>query len=291
MKSKLCLTIICAIFIFSSCSKKKEALVEASFDEACMESEAPQVEYKAMASAKARVGKQAVSTNTSNQEIERKLIKTGNINFETEDIKRSRILIDGLLTKYGAYINNENENSYERRLEQYLVVKIPKNAFDDFMNELVSGVKHVNSKHVDIQDVTEEFIDITARLKVKKEAEQTYLRLLDTAKNVREVLDIQNQIQDIRAEIESIEGRLRYIDSAVNYSTLNISMYQIISAGNITPSISFFTKVFSSLKDGFNMFLDMIIAILNLWVFIILIVVIALLIKWKFFRRKKNDNK
>jgi len=68
-------------------------------------------------------------------------------------------------------------------------------------------------------------------------------------------------------------------------------MYQIISAGNITPSISFFTKVFSSLKDGFNMFLDMIIAILNLWVFIILIVVIALLIKWKFFRRKKNDNK
>ena len=297
MKNKLFLVMACIVFLFFSCSKKM-AQKEASYGEVCMndeayiEAEAPQAEYKAVASAKSRsTSGKDISTDLSDQQVARKLIKTGHINFETEDIKKSRLLIDNLLTKYGAYINNENENSYERRLEQYLVVKIPKDAFDSFMNELVSGIKHVDSKHVDIQDVTEEFIDITARLKVKKEAEQTYLRLLDTAKNVREVLDIQNQIQDIRAEIESIEGRLRYLEYAVNYSTLNISMYQVISAGNITPSVSFFAKVFSSIKDGFNMFLDVIVAILNLWVFIVLIVAIALLIKWKFFRRKKNDNK
>jgi len=290
MKKKLFLMVVCLTLVFFACSKKI-ASVEASFDEVCAESEPPQVEYKAMASAKARSVNKDVSNATSSQQVERKLIKIGNINFETEDIKKTRALIDGLVSKYGAYINNENENSYERRLEQYLVVKIPKDSFDDFMSELVSGVKHINSKHVDIQDVTEEFIDITARLKVKKDAEQTYLRLLDTAKNMRDVLDIQNQIQDLRSEIEAIEGRLRYLEYSVNYSTLNISMYQIISAGNITPSVSFFTKVFSSIKDGFNMFLDVIIAILNLWVFIILTVGIVLLIKWQFFRRKKNDNK
>lgn len=168
------------------------------------------------------------------------------------------------------------------------MVKIPKNAFDEFMNVLVSGVKNINSKNIDIQDVTEEFVDITARLKVKKDAEQTYLRLLNTAKTVRDVLDIQNQIQDLRSEIESIEGRLRYLEYAVNYSTLNISMYQIISGGNITTHTSFFTKVFSSLKDGFNMFLEVIVAILHLWVFILVFIAIALIIKWKFFRRVKK---
>ena len=278
-----------------ACSKKNvltEATCEVSYDEACME-EVPQVEPKtmAMAGSKSRSSNKEISGNVSSERIERKLIKIGNVNFETEDIKKSRALIDSLLTKYGAYINNENENSYERRLEQYLVIKIPKNAFDDFMNDLVSDVKNINSKHVDIQDVTEEFIDIIARLKVKKDAEQTYLRLLNTAKNVRDVLDIQNQIQGLRSEIESTEGRLRYLEYAVNYSTLNISMYQVISAGNITPPVSFFTKVFSSIKDGFNMFLDVIIAILNLWVFIIIFVLLVWLIKWKFFRRKKNDNK
>ena len=295
MKKKLFLISICLIFVCFACSKKNvltEATCELSYDEACME-EVPQVEPKAMAMAgsKSRSSNKEISGNVSSERIERKLIKIGNVNFETEDIKKSRALIDSLLTKYGAYINNENENSYERRLEQYLVIKIPKNAFDDFMNDLVSDVKNINSKHVDIQDVTEEFIDIIARLKVKKDAEQTYLRLLNTAKNVRDVLDIQNQIQGLRSEIESTEGRLRYLEYAVNYSTLNISMYQVISAGNITPPVSFFTKVFSSIKDGFNMFLDVIIAILNLWVFIIIFALVVWLIKWKFFRRKKNDNK
>lgn len=298
MKKNLFLLSIFLLCICFSCSKKQvsvEASLNGSYDESYVREEVPQAEYKATAMAmersSARGGNQDVASNISSQQIERKLIKTGNINFETENIKESRLLIDDLISKHGAYINNENENSYERRLEQYLVVKIPKEAFDDFMNELVSGVKNVNSKHVDIQDVTEEFIDITARLKVKKEAEQTYLRLLDTAKNVREVLDIQNQIQGIRSEIESIEGRLRYLEASVNYSTLNISMYQIISAGNITPPVSFFTKVFSSIKDGFNMFLEVIISILNLWVFIIILLLIVWVIRWKFFRRKKNDNK
>ena len=294
MKKKLFLLNVCFLLICFGCGKKEflnVATKEASYDEAYVEEEAPQVEYKAMASSRKKAMAKDEANDLSNQQIVRKLIKTGNINFETEDIKASRILIDGLLIKYGAYINNENENSYERRLEQYLVVKIPKDSFDDFMNELVSGVKHINSKHIDIQDVTEEFIDITARLKVKKDAEQTYLRLLDTAKNMRDVLDIQNQIQDLRSEIEAIEGRLRYLEYSVNYSTLNISMYQIIAGGNITPPVSFFAKVFSSIKDGFNMFLEVIIAILNLWVFIVLIVGILFLIKWKFFRRKKNDTK
>ena len=281
---------ICLILACFGCSKKAVSN-EASYDETYMEEETSQVEYKAMASARTRSANQDVPTDLSSQQLSRKLIKTGNINFETEDIKKSRVLIDSLITKYGAYINNENENSYEKRLEQYLVVKIPKDVFDEFINELVSGVKHINSKHVDIQDVTEEFIDITARLKVKKDAEQTYLRLLDTAKNVRDVLDIQNQIQGIRSEIESIEGRLRYLEYSVNYSTLNILMYQAIANGNITPSVSFFAEVFSSLKDGFNMFLNVIVAILNFWVFIILLVGIVFLIRWKFFRRKKNDNK
>ncbi|MGP1415588.1 MAG: DUF4349 domain-containing protein [Treponema sp.] len=289
MKRKLFLVIICLMFLCFSCSKK-QILNEASYDEAYME-EAPQVEYKAMQSSSRQSMSKKDSNDVSAGQIERKLIKIGDINFETENIKESRVLIDGLLIKYGAYINNENESSYERRLEQYLVVKIPKGAFDDFINDLASGVKHINNKHIDIQDVTEEFIDITARLKVKKDAEQTYLRLLNTAKSVRDVLDIQNQIQDLRSEIEAIEGRLRYLEYAVNYSTLNISMYQIISAGNITPTVSFFAKVFSSIKDGLNMFLDVIVAILNLWVFIVLTVVILLLIKWKFFRRKNNEHK
>jgi len=125
-------------------------------------SESPQM--LAGAAAK-RMSRPDADTQTA---VERKLIKTGYINFESEDIKSSRILINNLVSKYGAYINNENENSTTKMLEQYLVIKIPKNNFDAFVESLESGITKISSKNIDIEDVTEEFIDITARLTVKK---------------------------------------------------------------------------------------------------------------------------
>ncbi len=220
---------------------------------------------------------------------ERKLIKTGNINFESADIKTSRTFIEGLVKKYGAYISNENEDSSKTRLEQNITLKIPKDDFDSFIAELLDAVKHVNSKNIYIQDVTEEFIDIKARLKVKKEAEQTYLRLLESAKTVRDVLDIQDQLQAIRSDIESIEGRLKYLEASVNYSTINIRIYQFIAYDSNFKPASFFLRVASSLKEGVRVFAEVIIWLLNMWVFIAILIVAIIILRVKFRqdRRKK----
>ncbi|MGP1437838.1 MAG: hypothetical protein ACTTKH_02060 [Treponema sp.] len=102
MKNKILL--LCLILICFSCSKKA-AFVESSYDESYYEAkEEPQME--AMASSKRLMTTKDSSENLFEEQIERKLIKIGNINFETDDIKRSRILIDDLVAKYGAYINN-----------------------------------------------------------------------------------------------------------------------------------------------------------------------------------------
>ena len=135
------------------------------------------------------------------------------------------------------------------------------------------------------KDVTEEFVDGLARLKIKKETEQTYLKILSQAKTVKDILDVQNQIQDLRSDIEAIEGRLRYLQKSVNYSTLNISMYQIINSSIARPS--FFTKALNAVKEGIGLFSDIIIGILYLWIFILIIIAVAVIIIKK--RRNKKD--
>ena len=69
---------ICLILLCFGCSKKAISK-EASYDEAYMEEETSQVEYKAMASARTRSANQDVPTDLSSQQLSRKLIKTGNI--------------------------------------------------------------------------------------------------------------------------------------------------------------------------------------------------------------------
>ena len=221
---------------------------------------------------------------------ERRLIKTGYINFETTDIETSYAHLMQLIKKYSAYVGQEETNNSNRRIEIHLNIKIPKDNFDSFVHDLENAESNISRKNIEIEDVTEEFIDISARLAVKREAEQTYLRLLSNAKNVRDVLDIQDQIQAIRSEIEGIEGRLKYLEKSIAYSTLDVQLHQFVAKSDHLPTrVSFFRRAFASLKSGVNIFAEVIIAVLNAWVFVLIPLLIALCVRWILAKRRKNE--
>lgn len=280
----ICLSILCGI----SCSK--------SYMKKNFEKSEPIFERKFLTKDIAKELSDNTSDNsfssaeTTDDAIERKLIKDGHINFETNNIEDSRKIIQTLLKKYRAYISFENESKGCNRLNQELTIKIPKDNFEMFFDELVGEIKKVNEKRINVKDVTEEFIDINARLRIKKEAEAGYLKLLNQAKNIKDILDIQNQIQILRSEIESIEGRLRYLDNAVNFSVLNIFMYQNIK--NENTKFSFFEEVWTALKEGVKNFAEVFITLLYGWVFILIfaILIMVVILKIKKIKGNKNDN-
>ena len=228
-------------------------------------------------------GVEAVNTAAM---LDRQLIKEGSINFETHDIAETRRHIEALVQKYGAYISQEDERVSSSRIYQNMTVRIPKSHFDVFVTELSGGVKKIDEKSITVQDVTEEFIDSTARLAVKKETEQGYLRLLNQAKTIKDILDIQNELQDIRSDIESIEGRLRYLKNSVNFSTLHISMYQQIETASETGSV--FMPVWDAIKGGVQAFAAVCIALLYGWVFIALGIAAIIIILRSGKRRRKD---
>ena len=220
--------------------------------------------------------------------LERQLIKEGSLNFETSDITETRRHIELLVQKYKAYISQEDERTTASRIYQDITVRIPKAHFDLFLSELSGDIKKFDNKSVTVQDVTEEFVDITARLAVKKETEQNYLRLLNQAKTIKDILDIQNKLQDLRSDIESIEGRLRYLQNSVNFSTLHISMYQQIEDASETGS--FFAPVWDAVKGGVYAFAAVVIALLYGWVFIALgIAAVIIIVRLRKRRKAKGD--
>ena len=262
--------------VFSSCAKKSDSV---STRQVYAEAEHPAGAVKNAAYAKdatttdvdtADMQRPLDGTETANTAamLERQLIKEGSINFETHDIAETRQHIESLVQKYGAYISQEDERATSFRIYQNMSIRIPKAHFDVFVTELSGGVKKIDEKSVTVQDVTEEFIDSAARLAVKKETEQGYLRLLNQAKTIKDILDIQNELQEIRSDIESIEGRLRYLKNSVNFSTLHISMYQQIEAASETGSV--FMPIWDAIKGGVQAFAAVCIALLYGWVFIAL---------------------
>lgn len=279
--------------VFSSCAKKSDSV---STRQVYAEAEHPAGAVKNAAYAKdvnpadvdtADMQRPLDGTETANAAamLERQLIKEGSLDFETSDIMETRQHIETLVQKYKAYISQEDERTTASRIYQDITVRIPKAHFDSFLLELSGDIKKFDNKSVTVQDVTEEFIDSTARLAVKKETEQGYLRLLNQAKTIKDILDIQNELQDIRSDIESIEGRLRYLKNSVNFSTLHISMYQQIEAASDTGSV--FMPIWDAIKGGVQAFAAVCIALLYGWVFIALGIAAMIIILRLRKRRRK----
>ncbi|MEE8114793.1 MAG: DUF4349 domain-containing protein, partial [Nitrososphaerales archaeon] len=75
-------------------------------------------------------------------------------------------------------------------------------------------------------DVTEEYVDLQARLTNLDRQEARLQEILGLARNVDEVLKIENELERVRGEIERLTGRINYLESNVAMSTISVNLNQ-----------------------------------------------------------------
>ncbi|MBS1522226.1 MAG: DUF4349 domain-containing protein [Bacteroidetes bacterium] len=203
-----------------------------------------------------RVAEESPTNNKRYTDIGRKIVKNGDISFETNDIAATRQKILATLKSLGGYVDDDKESTdnEENRKDYTLNVSIPANNFDKLLNFVSSSADKIDSKNISITDVTTNYIDITTRLANKKILENRYLDLLKKASKISDLLEIENKLTEIRSDIESTQGRLNYLNKQILYSSLNITFYtkQIVKADK---PIGFAYKLKMALHKG-ELFLE-----------------------------------
>lgn len=214
---------------------------------------------------------------------EQKLIKNGDISFEVKNIKDTKAFLQKVISEHKGYISNEKIEDYRINPTEILTVRVPNSNFDNIINDIGLQVGEFDSKRIDIEDVTAEFVDIEARLKNKKQLEGKYQELLAKANNMTDILKIEKEISLIREDIESTEGRLRYLNNQVGYSTLIITYYE----KRATAGFHFGGKMADALSNGGMGFLWFLIGMTQLWPMWLIGGLIWYII-YKIVKRRKN---
>jgi flagellar biosynthesis chaperone FliJ len=205
---------------------------------------------------------------SNENQLDRKLIKNGDLEFETSNLSETTKSIKTKLKSLKGYVSTERDVKSDDRQSKTLTLRIPANTFDSFIAELDKTVENFDYKEISVKDVTEEFIDIQARLKNKKATEEKFQNLLSKANSVNDILNIEKQLGEIRGEIESVEGRLKLLENQVNFSTLNMTFYKLTTGKN-----NFFYRVKNAIFDGWKSLLSFIVLLFDLWPFLILAIV------------------
>lgn len=219
---------------------------------------------------------------------ETKIIKTGDLRFQTDDLDKTYNQVQQTVKKYQASIKNDSQSNEGYQLTRSITIRIPNQNFDAFITDISKGVAYFDQKEISSEDVTEEYIDVASRIKTKKVLEERYYELLKKASKVSEMLEIEKKLSEIREEIEAKEGRLKYLESQVQMSTINIEFYKPV-ADNQQATVSYGGKMGNALVSGFNSISNFFIQLLGIWPVIVTLVVLFILIRKRIKRKKKND--
>src|ERR1035437_5032462 len=226
--------------------------------------------------------------------IKTKIIKDGRLGLQVTNLEAAKKQIDSLVKSAGGYYANENLKNSDNQSGYELVIRIPVLNFERFVGLAEKGSAKVLYKEIQARDVTEEFVDLNTRINSKRNSLARYNEIMKKANSVKDIIEIEESIRVLQEEIESSEGRLRYLNSCVDYSTLNMT---ISTEKDFTfrpaKRDSFWEKLKESVADGWYGLADFILEFFGMWPYLILIIPGGLLIwrwikKWKLRRQEKN---
>ena len=162
-----------------------------------------------------------------------------------DDITETKNSINSLIRQANAYVSSYKEDEYNEGPQYETVVRVPSSQLDDFIDKLEPLARKMKSKSLSSQDVTDEYVDISARITTKRELEKHYREILRKATKVSEMLEVEQQLEIVRGEIESMEARIEYINNHTDYSIVTITYYQHVIS---TDGESFSQKVAISFR-------------------------------------------
>lgn len=226
------------------------------------------------------------TNNTQATATDSKIIKTANLEFETPDLETTYSRITKAAKSTGASVQRDVSGKGYSRIFRQMVIRVPTENFASLLDSISRGVAYFDVKDISQRDVTEEFVDIQARLKTKRELENRYLELLAKAKNVGEMLEIERELANIREEIEAKQGRLNYLQNQVSLSTINLEFYTITQETGAT--VSYGRKMGNALKGGWNGISSFFLGLLYLWP-LILVIAVAIYFLRRYIKHKKKN--
>jgi len=160
------------------------------------------------------------------QQFARQIIYTAEMQLSVYKLDESMLRAEELTLAAGGYVQNMSQG--------YYVLRIPAPALRGVMDELARlGV--VEARSLQARDVSEEYVDLSTRIRVLRETQQQLLSLLKTARTVEEALKVRASLDAITMQLEQAMGRLRLLESQIGFSTLTVRM-SLRGPQNAVPS-------------------------------------------------------
>ena len=221
-----------------------------------------------------------VPVKNTNADWDKKIIRSAVINVEADDFKNYNTQVHELISKWEGYIAREEESKSDNRINNLIIIKVPVSRFDEAINTISSLKGKMLVKQISSEDVTAEVIDIRTRVEAKKRIRLRYIDMLQKARNIDEIIQVEREINQVQEQIEAAEGRLNYLTHTTSYSTIELAFYQVLDPKAIDElNPGYARRLLTALNEGLKWVGNLVIFFATLWPLWLMAVIAILIIR------------
>ncbi len=280
MKKRIIVTLLCIILSFTLIAAFASCEAGSSYDKESMNGGTADVYPEDSGDIKLEIDGSQIDKGDG--EYERKIIKTAHITSETKDFDGAIKKLETLLTEANAYIESSSVrgvgyNVDKRGRSASYTIRVPADKFDA-LNSGLGNILNITSSSSNADEVTSRYYDIKSRIEVLELQKESLQKMYDNYtdySDVNSLISLQDKLFAVIEEIEAYETQLRLYDDKISYSTVNLSINEVVDYTENKENDTFWQKLGTSLSDGWETFLEILTGIVTVIAFILPELVVA----------------
>jgi len=194
-------------------------------------------------------------TQTENaQTSSRKLIRNVDLNVETKQFDTLINNIQDKIGEIGGYVERmdgyygSTYSSYRSEKNATIVSRVPADRLDEFITD-IGNRSNITYRSESVTDVTLDYVDIESHKKMLIEERDRLMEFLKSAESIEDIISIEDRLTEVRYQIDSLESQIRTYDNKIDYSTVTISIQEVIDY-TVTPTES--KSTWERIAEGFT---------------------------------------
>jgi len=159
------------------------------------------------------------------QTNQRRIISNASVSIEVETVEAAIDQVRSIAEGLGGLVEHLSSFGSDGNQQANMTLRVPQDQFFTAVDR-IEELGKVRARNLGSEDVSEQFIDLEARLKSSLREEESLLSLLERANQISETLSIERELSRVRADIERVQGQLNFLERRVDLATISVSLFR-----------------------------------------------------------------
>jgi hypothetical protein len=164
---------------------------------------------------------------------DRKIVQTASLRLQVKEVGGSFEEVGRIATAAGGFVASSNFSLQGEQQIAAVTIRVPADRYQSVLGELRGLGEKVDVESSNASDVTQEYSDLSARMRTLEATEAQLLTLLGRANSINEVLQVQDRLNAVRAQIEQVKGRMLLLEKLNDLATITVHLRPVVAVAKV----------------------------------------------------------